>query len=266
VSKIYLISVLALIFVVSEIHSGGLRRSRSGISLPKRRVKAPEDYYSRSDKAPAVKMAIKIMDEPKKIVKKEPISLEKLKVKRFRQNDLAELNVVHLDHLIASTLDVFDDDVQVEQNLAEQEYQKDLLQKFGKKLDNHETAPLYVGWVNSLVGHGVFADNKIEKGQFVGECTGRIVYSDKAGPADKFLFYYPSASNTKQFVISAQKEGNLLRFINHASNSNVEGEFVYHKGLWRLAFIATKNIEAGEQLGLDYGPDFWKGQREPLPL
>ncbi|KAJ1077973.1 hypothetical protein K5549_011300 [Capra hircus] len=63
------------------------------------------------------------------------------------------------------------------------------------------------------------------------------------------------------YCIDARFYGNVSRFINHHCEPNLVPVrvFMSHQDLRfpRIAFFSTRLIEAGEQLGFDYGQRFW---------
>lgn len=63
------------------------------------------------------------------------------------------------------------------------------------------------------------------------------------------------------YCIDARFYGNVSRFINHHCEPNLVPVrvFMSHQDLRfpRIAFFSTRLIEAGEQLGFDYGERFW---------
>lgn len=265
--------LIMLSLICSFSLQGKLRRSRGDLSLPRRHFRLPTDYKKKAAEAPSTSIFTKlahIFEESKPVVavaKPEPtIKLQELKRKKLWRKDFPALHLAYLEHPVATTLDLFDDDVQLELSAEDADFQTFLRSQYGKFIDSHSLAPLYIGWVNSIVGYGLFANGSIKRGQYIGECTGRIIPVTSIDPRDAFLFHYPSSHPNKQFVIDAGVEGSLLRFINHDSQPNVDAEYVFHKGLWHLVFIANDNIKEGQQLTLDYGPNYWKNRKEPLPV
>lgn len=63
------------------------------------------------------------------------------------------------------------------------------------------------------------------------------------------------------YCIDARFYGNVSRFINHHCEPNLVPVrvFMSHQDLRfpRIAFFSTRLIQAGEQLGFDYGERFW---------
>ena len=89
-----------------------------------------------------------------------------------------------------------------------------------------------------LHGRGVFANQDIEKGTLMGTFTGRVLQN----PQDY----------THILIVEGDKNllvRNRLKYLNHDKNPNAEidGE---------LGVYAARNISAGEEVTIDYGPDW----------
>jgi hypothetical protein len=101
-------------------------------------------------------------------------------------------------------------------------------------------------------GRGVFATRSICAGELICEYTGeRITWDEAIGrhPRDPLqpnhTFYFDIGDGT---VIDGAVGGNSARWINHSCVPNCEAED--HDG--RIFIRATKPIDAGDELGLDY--------------
>jgi len=57
----------------------------------------------------------------------------------------------------------------------------------------------------------------------------------------------------------------LARFINDPrieENCNVKFEHIKEPGTWHCPVISQRDIEAGEELFISYGPRYWEGRRK----
>lgn len=133
------------------------------------------------------------------------------------------------------------------------------LERFASLLGTNHTAPLKLQWINEEWGHGLFSEKDLEKGDYIGEYAGLVRTVDKTNPdTNAYCFHYPSKYwSWKYFVIDAFEYGNLLRFVNHSNEANLEPQILLKKGLLHLIFLCKKPISKGEQLFIDYGPDYW---------
>ena len=109
-------------------------------------------------------------------------------------------------------------------------------------------------------GNGVFAVAPIKKGEEIIEYKGTLMthdeaddmYGDGGETGHTFLF-----TLNDDYIIDANRKGNIARWINHSCNPNCEA-FVQEneKGNSRkdrVIIEAKRNIKAGEELTYDYG-------------
>ena len=109
-------------------------------------------------------------------------------------------------------------------------------------------------------GNGVFAVAPIKKGEEIIQYKGTLMthdeaddmYGDGGETGHTFLF-----TLNDDYIIDANRKGNIARWINHSCNPNCEA-FVEEneKGNSRkdrVIIEAKRNIKAGEELTYDYG-------------
>ncbi len=109
-------------------------------------------------------------------------------------------------------------------------------------------------------GNGVFAVAPIKKGEEVIQYKGTLMthdeaddmYGDGGETGHTFLF-----TLNDDYIIDANRKGNIARWINHSCNPNCEA-FVEEneKGNSRkdrVIIEAKRNIKPGEELTYDYG-------------
>lgn len=112
--------------------------------------------------------------------------------------------------------------------------------------------------VSENAGHGLFANEKIKKGSFVGEYTGLICKNDNYLKMGNYLFRYPVKEESGRYLsIDAEPYGNLTRFINHSFEPNLDHHYAFSSNLFHLIFIANRDIEIDEQLFFNYGHSYW---------
>ncbi|KAM9323190.1 histone-lysine N-methyltransferase EHMT1 [Pholidichthys leucotaenia] len=112
-------------------------------------------------------------------------------------------------------------------------------------------------------GWGVQALQDIPKGTFICEYVGEIISEAEAEMRqnDAYLF---SLDDKPQdlYCIDARFYGNISRFLNHMCEPNLFAcrVFTTHQDLRfpHIAFFASENIKAGEELGFNYGDHFWE--------
>uniref|UniRef100_A0A6P5JXL5 [histone H3]-lysine(9) N-methyltransferase n=1 Tax=Phascolarctos cinereus TaxID=38626 RepID=A0A6P5JXL5_PHACI len=112
------------------------------------------------------------------------------------------------------------------------------------------------------MGWGVRSMQDIPLGTFVCEYVGELISDSEADvrEEDSYLFDLDNKDG-EVYCIDARFYGNISRFINHLCEPNLipVRVFMSHQDLRfpRIAFFSTRQIEAGEELGFDYGDRFW---------
>lgn len=155
-------------------------------------------------------------------------------------------------------------------------------QLYGKKIDQLYEAPVYVKYINDVVGYGVFADDDIEPGM-IGIYAGTIRLMHEINhncfcngtflPCANYvwgLVIIPNPENltaSNWSAIDGYSSGNFTRFINHNNNPNIKAMLVAHNNIWYMIYFTDKPIKKDEQLLIDYGPVYWKVRNiEPQTL
>lgn len=109
--------------------------------------------------------------------------------------------------------------------------------------------PAKVKVKRSKAGLGLYASQEIKKGQFIIEYKGPILNDkqvlEKGG---KYLFEIG-----KNKTIDGTNRLNVARYINHSCKPNAEVDI--KKG--RVLISAIKNIETGQEIGYDYGKEYY---------
>lgn len=104
--------------------------------------------------------------------------------------------------------------------------------------------------------YGLFAFNKIQKFDVLGEYTG--VISTNGG---RYVAGFKNLEYTNNFGVDAQESGNELRFINDYRNINVKPNTilknVYIDKRPKILVVATEDIEEDEELLLNYGLGYY---------
>lgn len=96
-------------------------------------------------------------------------------------------------------------------------------------------------------GKGFFAQEDILKGEILAIKNGHIVKSDEALKLDKEIGDFSLQISDEFYICPRTKEEieDIVIFINHSCNPNVGMD-------GQISYIAMRNIEAGEELCLDY--------------
>lgn len=139
--------------------------------------------------------------------------------------------------------------------------------RYGDRIASGDLAQLYIRKVNDDVGYGVFAAEHIRDTQFIGVYTGVVqpeapgtgAPEQNGGYESDYSWYYPdTVPSAPPLEINGRWEGNELRFVNHGQAPNVVVEHTLHQGQWHIFFRAGRDIDADEQLLIDYGEAYWE--------
>ncbi|WP_133130273.1 SET domain-containing protein-lysine N-methyltransferase [Legionella yabuuchiae] len=116
--------------------------------------------------------------------------------------------------------------------------------------------------IDPIVGCGVFARNKFDKGTCLGLYTGI-----KKHKAYYWNYAFIIGDDVLNTFVDARLFGNLTRFINHAPSAihatkkgqlaNVQATRYCLNGIEFITFETIRTIETGEQLLIDYGEDYF---------
>ena len=106
------------------------------------------------------------------------------------------------------------------------------------------------------LGHGLFATHRVTKHEFIIEYTGTKVPNKVADVMKtRYLFELDD-----EWTIDGSDRSNIARYINHACDPNCESEI--HDG--HILILATRDIEAGEEILMDYGQEYFDEFIRPI--
>lgn len=99
-------------------------------------------------------------------------------------------------------------------------------------------------------GFGLYAKVPFKKGDFVLEYTGERIPTPVANTlSTRYLFEIDD-----KWTIDGSERGNVARYINHSCTPNCETEIDTRD---RIVIMAIKNIKIGDELGYDYGEEYF---------
>lgn len=142
--------------------------------------------------------------------------------------------------------------------------------KYGQLIIDNKMADIYVKFMDDEVGYGVFANNDIESGDFIGEFTGVIKKDDDIDDTT-WAWSYPSDEYKDELkipkaAVDAKWQGNGMRFVNHSDNENVGVTRAFVDGFFRTIYYAQKNIKKDSELLVNYGKAYWSHRRKKRNL
>lgn len=99
------------------------------------------------------------------------------------------------------------------------------------------------------MGHGLFATASIQRGDFILEYTGKRVPTPRADSmTTRYLFEID-----REWTIDGESRSNIARYVNHSCEPNCEADI--RDG--RILIYASRDIERGEELTIDYGDEYF---------
>ncbi len=141
-----------------------------------------------------------------------------------------------------------------------------LSKKYQHDVESYALAPMYLQWISSEIGYGVFAMRNIAKDDFIGVYAGDVRVmrgSADTQPEDvDYAWYYPiNTLKDQRLLIDGKFKGNELRFINHDQRPNTKCIDLLVDGKFYMCYVATKNIAKDTQLTISYGDGYWNSRK-----
>lgn len=99
------------------------------------------------------------------------------------------------------------------------------------------------------LGHGLYATALLRKGDFIVEYSGKQISTSYADTLKtRYLFEIDGT-----WTIDGSDMHNIARYVNHSCEPNCECEI--RDG--RVLIYATRDIEKGEEITIDYGEEYF---------
>jgi len=116
--------------------------------------------------------------------------------------------------------------------------------------------------VPEIEGFGVIARETIGQYVRIGNYEGELVAADDLDPTSNYVWDFECGN----LAVDAEdkKHSNFLRYVNHHKKTrrNVTPEFHAPGGVPTVTYITSRPIKRGEELFVDYGPDYNNNLRE----
>ena len=124
---------------------------------------------------------------------------------------------------------------------------------------------VYVRWIDSVFGYGIFAAKDLPAFTYIGEYTGVVKRRKRRkNRLNDYVFSYDVCGQTTRWCIDAKKRGNLTRFLNHSDSPNLTSHWVIQGGISHIIFFTNQRIVKGTQLTYCYGPWYWRSRPKPF--
>ncbi len=138
---------------------------------------------------------------------------------------------------------------------------------FADDIERGRHPELLIQWIDEQIGYGVYAETDLPPFTFIGEYTGTVRKRCRADKKNSYCFDYSIGEGKKSpFIIDAEKQGNITRFINHSNTPNLEPVSVLSNELMHVILLTRHWVKKGEQLTYDYGEEYWKKRDAPKIL
>jgi len=144
----------------------------------------------------------------------------------------------------------------------------ELGQRFDAEIQEAFLVKVSVRWIGMGIGYGLFAEDTIAAGSFVGEYTGIVRENNLRylEPLNNYCYEYPILDAIGRSYVIDATHGNLTRFINHSEAPNLQPLYAFRKGAFHCIFLALREIQKEEQLSYNYGKSYWYLRQAPEQL
>ncbi len=135
--------------------------------------------------------------------------------------------------------------------------------KWKKAIEAGDHPKVSIRWMDEKVGHGLFAEEDLPEGSYVGEYVGEVRRNDNRLFISDYLYAYPVCDEIgRNYVIDAFA-GNIIRFVNHSYTPNLKPQYVFFDGYYHMILLAMTPIKKGTQLMYNYGKQYWYVRTPP---
>ena len=108
-------------------------------------------------------------------------------------------------------------------------------------------------------GNGLFSKVSLKPGDTIGEYTGKILTDEQTNTEPYVDSDYILWICTDYNILGEGPLSNHTRYINHSAEPNSR---IVTSTRWKKARIeAIKEIQPGEEIFIDYGPDYWEAKK-----
>lgn len=138
---------------------------------------------------------------------------------------------------------------------------------FKKEIASGAVPDVEIRWIGPEIGWGVFAARDFRKMEFIAEYSGKVRKRRRSDGKNAYCFEYVVVQGVKTpYTIDALEQGGVARYINHSSKPNLLTSLATFDFLSHVVLFTARPIAKGEQLGYDYGDDYWAKRTPPSQL
>ena len=140
---------------------------------------------------------------------------------------------------------------------------QEFVQKYYHDIMHYRLAPMYVRWISSDMGYGVFANRDIAKDEFLGVCAGEVrsMLDENRKLIQNYTYIWEFPFQTcdgARFCVDGRRFGNEIRFINHNDRDpNAKHIYVLIDGFVYTCYVAMQNIAKDSEITSSYGDGPW---------
>lgn len=132
---------------------------------------------------------------------------------------------------------------------------------FQKELLSDPILSLSLRWIDSRIGWGLFAEKPLQQMEFIAQYSGLIRKRKRADRSNAYCFEYSLAPDcSTPYLIDAQDQGGISRYVNHSDSPNLSAELATYDGMTHVILYTSRSIQPNEELCYDYGPDYWQNR------
>ncbi len=134
---------------------------------------------------------------------------------------------------------------------------------FQKEFTDPNLPQVSIRWIDDEMGWGLFAEIAFQPMEFIAEYTGIVRQRRSADQTNAYCFEYLLApGHDTSYVVDAQDQGGLARYINHSDHPNLASAQAVFDNISHIVLYTKTFVAKGEQLCYDYGADYWKYRKK----
>lgn len=185
---------------------------------------------------------------------------------RQKKKLFSKVGCTYTNHMIIDCSDCLVNPHTTNYFKSDPEYIQKLSERYHDDVVIAKLAPMYLKFISTNIGYGIFATRAIQKDEFIGVYAGELRYVrwddiNFKEDVDYAWYYTVDGANGKKMIVDGKYFGNELRFINHAKHPNTKRIDVIVNEKFYICYIATRYIPQDAQLTVSYGDSYWQSRQ-----